>query len=47
VTSAAYSPARQRIIGLGYVHRDAATIGARLAVGDPPRETIEIVGFAG
>jgi tRNA-modifying protein YgfZ len=37
VTSAAWSPALRRLIGLGYVHRDHTEPGTRLTVGvDPP-----------
>ncbi len=37
VTSAAWSPALQRVIALGYVHRDAAASGTALVVAsDPP-----------
>jgi folate-binding protein YgfZ len=36
VTSAAWSPALRRVIGLGYVHRDHADPGAKLTVGSEP-----------
>jgi folate-binding protein YgfZ len=48
ITSAAWSPARERVIALGYVHRDAAIdnarVAARTAAGDL---AAEITGFAG
>ena len=37
VTSAAWSPALRRLVGLGYAHRDHTEPGTKLAVGvDPP-----------
>ena len=37
VTSAAWSPALRRLIGLGYAHRDHTEPGTKLMVGvDPP-----------
>ena len=46
ITSAAWSPASQRVIALGYVHRDAAEIGRTVDVGAPPIATAIIDGFA-
>jgi folate-binding protein YgfZ len=48
ITSAAVSPTTDHVIALGYVHRDAATSGARV-VARPPSGDLpaEIVGFAG
>ena len=46
VTSAAYSPARQRVIALGFVHRDAAVVGQRVTVrretGEAPAEIVAL-----
>jgi folate-binding protein YgfZ len=45
VTSAAYSPVRDAVIALGYVHRDAAEVGRAIGVGT--NGTIgEVAGFA-
>jgi folate-binding protein YgfZ len=48
VTSAAYSPARSRVVALGFVHRDAAVAGrqviARLDAGDAPAEIVALAG---
>jgi folate-binding protein YgfZ len=48
ITSAAVSPMNGRVIALGYVHRDVATVGTRVvaptADGDA---TAEVTGFAG
>ena len=46
VTSAAYSPARHRVIALGFVHRDAAVVGQRVTVrresGEAPAEIVAL-----
>jgi folate-binding protein YgfZ len=47
LTSVAFSPGRDRYIALGYVHRDSAEPGRRLAVGSTSGPRSEIVGFAG
>ena len=48
VTSAAWSPARHRVVALGFVHRDAAVVGQRVTVRRDADETAaEIVGLAG
>jgi folate-binding protein YgfZ len=48
LTSAAWSPRNERVIALGYVHRDAATVGARVLARTPDGDlAAEIVGFAG
>jgi folate-binding protein YgfZ len=44
VTSAAHSPTTGRVIALGYVHRDAATVGQVL---QSPSGAVTITGFAG
>lgn len=45
ITSAAWSPARHAVLALGYVHRDAATVGTIVGVGGAGTPA-EIVGFA-
>ena len=48
VTSVAVRPADGRMIGLGYVHRDHAVLGARLTAAAAADACVaEIVGFAG
>jgi folate-binding protein YgfZ len=48
VTSAAISPRTRRVVALGYVHRDVATIGASVAVHTSDGEHMaEITRFAG
>ena len=48
ITSAAWSPRSDRVIALGYVHRDAATVGARVLARMPDGDlAAEIAGFAG
>jgi folate-binding protein YgfZ len=44
ITSAAFSPRDERVIALGYVHRDVAEAGRRVHAGDAPAE---ILGLAG
>lgn len=44
VTRAAHSPTTGRVIALGYVHRDAATVGQVL---QSPAGAVTITGFAG
>ena len=46
ITSAAWSPASQRVVALGYVHRDVAEIGRTVDVGAPLIATATIDGFA-
>lgn len=45
ITSAVFSPVRERVVALGYVHRDHAEIGRRIVVGDSGPEA-EIMAFA-
>jgi folate-binding protein YgfZ len=46
LTSVAYSPARGAFVALGYVHRDAAEVGRRLALDAASGgASVEIVGF--
>ena len=48
ITSAAVSPTSGRVIALGYVHRDAATLGRRVVARTADGEAAaEITGFAG
>lgn len=48
ITSAAWSPRSGRVIALGYVHRDVATVGARVLARTPDGDlAAEIAGFAG
>ena len=48
ITSAAWSPRSERVVALGYVHRDAATLGAHVLARTPDGDlAAEIVGFAG
>ena len=48
VTSASVWPVTGRVIALGYVHRDAATIGTRVVAKTPEAEqNAEVTGFAG
>jgi folate-binding protein YgfZ len=48
ITSAAWSPRSDRVVALGYVHRDAATLGARVVARTPEGDlAAEIAGFAG
>jgi tRNA-modifying protein YgfZ len=47
LTSVAFSPARERIVALGYVHRDSAEPGRHVAIGAPSGPRAEIIGFAG
>jgi tRNA-modifying protein YgfZ len=48
ITSAAWSPQSERVVALGYVHRDAATLGANVLARTPDGDlAAEIVGFAG
>ncbi|HKV99677.1 MAG TPA: glycine cleavage T C-terminal barrel domain-containing protein [Vicinamibacterales bacterium] len=48
ITSAAWLPGRDRVIALGYVHRDAATAGARVLARTADGDlAAEITGFAG
>ena len=48
ITSVAWSPRSERVIALGYVHRDAATIGGRVTARASDGDlAAEIVGFAG
>ncbi len=48
ITSAAWSPRGERVIALGYVHRDVATMGARVLARTPDGDlAAEIAGFAG
>lgn len=46
LTSVAFSPASERLVALGYVHRDAAEPGRRLSLAGSPDSAAEIVGFA-
>jgi folate-binding protein YgfZ len=46
VTSAAFSPHSNRVVALGYVHRDMAEVGARVVVGSGPAEA-DVTGLAG
>ena len=47
VTSASCRPRADTVIGLGYVHRDHAEAGTRLAAGtDESGAVAEVVGFA-
>jgi folate-binding protein YgfZ len=48
ITSAAWSPRSDRVVALGYVHRDAATVGAHVLARTPEGDlAAEIAGFAG
>ncbi len=48
LTSAALSPSSGRVIALGYVHRDAATVGTRVLARTPDGDlAAEITGLAG
>jgi folate-binding protein YgfZ len=48
VTSAAWSPPSERVVALGYVHRDAATIGARVIARTPEGDLdADVAGLAG
>lgn len=43
-TSVAFAPSQQRVIGLGYVHRDVAEVGRSIVIGDGAAG--QITGFA-
>ncbi|HEX7780896.1 MAG TPA: glycine cleavage T C-terminal barrel domain-containing protein [Vicinamibacterales bacterium] len=47
LTSVAFSPAQDRFVALGYVHRDSAEPGRSLTVGESQGTAAEIAGFAG
>ena len=44
ITSAAWSDGQQRVVALGYVHRDVAEVGRRVSIDG---RDAEIVGLAG
>jgi folate-binding protein YgfZ len=47
LTSVAFSPARDRFIALGYVHRDSAEVGRTVTAVDPAGPSARVTGFAG
>lgn len=47
LTSVAFSPGRERMVALGYLHRDAAEPGRQVAIGSPSGPRADVVGFAG
>jgi folate-binding protein YgfZ len=47
LTSVAFSPAQDRFVALGYVHRDSAEPGRPLTIGESPGTAAGIAGLAG
>ena len=47
ITSAGFSPLRARIVALGYVHRDHAEVGHKVATAEPGGRAATINGLAG
>jgi folate-binding protein YgfZ len=47
ITSAAFSPASNRVVALGYVHRDVAEVGRAVRIGSEPGADAVIARLAG